>query len=118
MYLAEAKRVEAGESARRDLEVAIEDWHKFPPSVISDHGDRCCRIAMEWLFAMDFCQMSAGHVLAGPRWIRQRIGRMLIIYDDAGNSVPAHPRPLASRDLPPFCLVPQQPEKAFLRAQQ
>ena len=72
MFLAEAKSLEAGESARAGLQAAIEQWESFPPSVIADHRDRCCRIAQEWLFAMDFSQMSPGDPLAGPRWIRQR----------------------------------------------
>ncbi len=47
-------------------------WQDFPVSQISHHGQSCCEVAREWLFAMDFAQLNAGNVLTGPRWIRQR----------------------------------------------
>lgn len=47
-------------------------WQDFPVSRISHHGTTCCEIAREWLNAMDYSQLNAGSIYAGPRWIRQR----------------------------------------------
>ena len=72
MFLAEAKSLETLGNARGAVQAAIDDWHAFPASVISDHHDSCCRIAQEWLLAMDYSQRSPGDLLTGPRWIRER----------------------------------------------
>ncbi|MDQ6787065.1 MAG: hypothetical protein M3033_09685 [Acidobacteriota bacterium] len=47
-------------------------WQNFPISKISHHGQTCCEMAREWLYAMDFSQMNGGSLLTGPRWIRQK----------------------------------------------
>ena len=72
MFLAEAKSHDTVERARVAVQAAIDGWQQFPASIISDHRDRCCRIAQEWLLAMDCSQRGAGDVFTGPRWIRQR----------------------------------------------
>ena len=72
MFLAEAKSLQAVESAHVALHAAIDGWRDVPRSVMADHGERCCRTAQEWFLAMDYSHMGAGDVLTGPRWIRQR----------------------------------------------
>lgn len=47
-------------------------WENWLASKISHHGEACCEIAREWLFAMDFSELSGASVLTGPRWIRKR----------------------------------------------
>jgi hypothetical protein len=60
-------------SATVSAEYAVFDkWRDFPVSRFSHHGEMCCEIAREWLFAMDFSQLGGGSRLTGPRWIRQR----------------------------------------------
>ena len=73
MYLVEADRLERSVAESEALEAAIEEWQDFPESTLSHHGERCCRIAREWLIAMDHARQPAGEKLAGPRWIRQRV---------------------------------------------
>jgi hypothetical protein len=73
MYLAEARGLEVPEYGGEALHAAIDAWQDFPSSELSEHPRPCCRIAREWLLAMDASQMPAGERLAGPRWIRQRV---------------------------------------------
>lgn len=54
------------------LEKAIEKWREFPYSALSHHDADCCRIAREWILAMDFAQLNNEHELTAPRWIRQK----------------------------------------------
>lgn len=73
MSLAEGKEViEVNETDFIDTTAAIERWQHFPASVILHHGKRCCQIAREWVFSIDYSQLNGEHTLAGPRWIRQR----------------------------------------------
>ena len=51
---------------------SIEKWREFPYSTISHHGERCCRIAREWVMSIDFSQLNGGSPLTGPRWLRQK----------------------------------------------
>lgn len=51
---------------------SIEKWREFPYSSMAHHGERCCRIAREWVMAIDFSQLNGGSPLTGPRWLRQR----------------------------------------------
>ena len=50
----------------------FDKWRDFPVSKFAHHGETCCEIAREWLFAMDFSQLGGESRLTGPRWIRQR----------------------------------------------
>ncbi|HEY0005174.1 MAG TPA: hypothetical protein VGB17_10235 [Pyrinomonadaceae bacterium] len=77
MSLAEGKAlskelIEVNETDFVETSAAIEKWQHFPASVISHHGAACCRLAHEWMMAMDFSQLNAGHPLTGPRWLRQK----------------------------------------------
>jgi hypothetical protein len=72
MFLAEAKRLEAGECARLAVQDAMAKWEDMPASTLCDHRRACCRTAREWLLAMDYSHMNPGDALMGPRWIRQR----------------------------------------------
>jgi hypothetical protein len=51
---------------------AFDKWRDFPVSRISHHGRRCCELAREWIFAMDYSQLNGAGILTGPRWLRQR----------------------------------------------
>lgn len=53
------------------LDAAIAKWQDFPASCLSHHGAACCDIAREWITGMDYSQLSAGHPLTGPRWLRK-----------------------------------------------
>ena len=55
-----------------DINGAIEKWEDFPFSVITHHGKRCCSIAREWIFSMDYSQLNGGNLLMGPRWLRHK----------------------------------------------
>ncbi|HEX8138169.1 MAG TPA: hypothetical protein VF544_11310 [Pyrinomonadaceae bacterium] len=71
MSLAEGKAlIEVNEADFVDTTAAVECWQHFPASVILHHGKRCCRIAREWIFSMDYSQLNGESALAGPRWIR------------------------------------------------
>lgn len=72
MYLAEVEREAADAVPPAALRGAVENWHAFPASAISDHQATCCRLAREWLGAMDRSLINSDDLLAGPRWIRQR----------------------------------------------
>jgi hypothetical protein len=73
MSLAEGKAlIEVNESDFVDINGAVERWEQFPASVISDHGQACCRIAREWMLSMDYSLLNAGNLLTGPRWLRQQ----------------------------------------------
>ncbi|MDQ3816510.1 MAG: hypothetical protein M3362_02315 [Acidobacteriota bacterium] len=72
MSLAGAKLIELNEAAFVDLDGAIERWQHFPPSSISHHGRRCCRVAREWIFSTDYSQLNGENFLAGPRWLRHK----------------------------------------------
>lgn len=72
MSLAEGKIVELSETDFVDVRAAIEQWQHFPASTISHHGQRCCRIAREWLFSTDYSQLNGENILSGPRWLRQK----------------------------------------------
>ena len=58
--------------ATKKTDAVFEKWEHFPLSKFSHHGAVCCETAREWLFAMDFSQLSGASVLTGPRWIRQK----------------------------------------------
>ena len=47
-------------------------WADFPISTFSHHHDACCRLAIEWLGAMDFAQLNGGGMMSGPRWLREK----------------------------------------------
>ena len=73
MSLAEGSGlIEVNENNFMEAAAAINKWQHFPASVISHHGERCCEIAREWILSMDYAQVNAGSLLAGPRWLRQR----------------------------------------------
>lgn len=77
MYLDAVRTISEinNESIRTDFienKSVFEKWRDFPFSKISHHGARCCEIAREWTFAMDFSQLDGASNLTGPRWIRQR----------------------------------------------
>jgi hypothetical protein len=73
MSLAEGKvLIDLNESDLLDTEAAIEKWQHFPASSISHHGRRCCRLAREWVFSMDYSQLNGESLLAAPRWLRQK----------------------------------------------
>lgn len=73
MSLAEDKvMIEINETELLDTDGAIERWQHFPASVIAHHGRRCCRIAREWIFSMDYSQLNGEHLLSGPRWLRRK----------------------------------------------
>jgi hypothetical protein len=54
------------------LKEAIEGWRDRGPSMFLHHGDRCCALAREWLFATDFSRLNGESLLTGPRWLRAR----------------------------------------------
>jgi hypothetical protein len=62
--------VDSGEAVK--AKPVFEKWRHFPVSKFSRHDADCCKIARQWLLAMDFSQLNGGSVLTGPRWIRQR----------------------------------------------
>ena len=64
--------IEVDETDLVDTAAAVAEWEHFPASSILHHGRRCCRVAREWLFSMDFSQLSGGDPLTGPRWIARR----------------------------------------------
>lgn len=64
--------IEVNETDFIDINGAIEKWQDFPVSMITHHGKRCCQIAREWIFSMDFSQLNGGNLHTGPRWLRQR----------------------------------------------
>ncbi|HEX8651583.1 MAG TPA: hypothetical protein VF708_12145 [Pyrinomonadaceae bacterium] len=64
--------IEINETDFLDAGTAIEKWQHFPASVISSHQGLCCRIAREWVLAMDYSLLNAGDPLTGPRWLRQK----------------------------------------------
>lgn len=73
MSLAEGNElIEINEADFLDAGTAIEKWQQFPASVISHHGEACCRIAREWVLSMDYSLLNAGEPLTGPRWLRQK----------------------------------------------
>jgi hypothetical protein len=73
MSLAEDKVIiRVDETDFIDINGAIEKWEQFPFSTITHHGRRCCTIAREWLFSMDYSQLAGGNLLTGPRWLRYK----------------------------------------------
>lgn len=73
MSLAEDRmRIEVDETDLIDINAAIEKWQHFPCSALTHHGQRCCQIAREWVFSMDFSQLNGSNLLTGPRWLRQK----------------------------------------------
>ena len=73
MSLAEDRlRIEVNETDLIDINAAIEKWQHFPYSALTHHGKRCCQIAREWIFSMDFSQLNGSNLLTGPRWLRQK----------------------------------------------
>ena len=50
----------------------FEAWRDWSPSRIRHHRRMCCEIAREWLTATDFSTLNGGHVMSGPRWLRNR----------------------------------------------
>ena len=75
MYLEEVERMIVDidpPCPAENLDAAILNWEKVPASTISHHGHACCDVAREWITAMDFSQLNAGHILTGPRWLRNK----------------------------------------------
>lgn len=79
MSLAEGKAVkpakaliEINETDLADAQAAMLKWQDSPASYMSHHGEECCRVAREWMVAMDFSQLNAGNPMSGPRWLRQK----------------------------------------------
>jgi hypothetical protein len=75
MYLGEDKSIIVDSEKPHtpmDLDAAVAGWEHAPASTISHHGHACCDIAREWFMATDFSQLNAGHVLTGPRWLRNK----------------------------------------------
>jgi hypothetical protein len=73
MSLAEDRvRIEVNETDFVDINAAIEKWQHFPYSALTHHGKRCCTIAREWIFSMDYSQLNGGNKLTGPRWLRHK----------------------------------------------
>ena len=73
MSLAEDKMmIEVDETDLADTAAAVAEWEHFPASSILHHGRRCCRVAREWLFSMDYSQLGGGDPLTGPRWIARK----------------------------------------------
>jgi hypothetical protein len=64
--------VEINETDFLDASAAIAKWQQFPASIISHHGETCCRIAREWILSMDYSLLNMANPLAGPRWLRQK----------------------------------------------
>jgi hypothetical protein len=69
MSLAEGK-IKFDETDFADTQAAMQKWQHFPASMISHHGEQCCRIAREWVLSTDYSQLNAGNPLTGPRWLR------------------------------------------------
>jgi hypothetical protein len=63
---------EVNETDFVDASAVMEKWRHFPASVISHHGEACCRIAREWILSMDYSLLNAGNPLTGPRWLRSK----------------------------------------------
>lgn len=73
MSLAEDRvKLEVNETDLIDINAAIEKWQHFPFSSLTHHGERCCRLAREWILSMDYSQLNGGNLLTGPRWLRQK----------------------------------------------
>jgi hypothetical protein len=62
--------IEFNEIEFADGGAAMQEWQHLPASTISHHGERCCRIAREWVLSMDYSQLNASDTLTGPRWLR------------------------------------------------
>jgi hypothetical protein len=73
MSLAEDRvNIEVNETDLIDVSAAIEKWQHFPFSALTHHGRRCCQIAREWVFSMDYSQLNGGNLMTGPRWLRRK----------------------------------------------
>lgn len=68
----EQTMIEINETSFADVAAAIGRWQHSPASSISHHGEQCCRIAREWVLAMDRSQLNGAPSLTGPRWLRQK----------------------------------------------
>ncbi len=55
-----------------EIDALIERWKEIQPSAILDHGKDCCRVAQEWLSAMDRSLLVNASLFCAPRWIRER----------------------------------------------
>ncbi len=64
--------IEINETDFINVAAAIERWQHFPASSVSHHGEQCCRVAREWVLAMDYSQLGGSPALTGPRWLRQK----------------------------------------------
>jgi hypothetical protein len=64
--------IEINETDFVDAGAAIERWQHFPASNLSHHGGLCCRLAREWVLAMDRSQQAGAPALTGPRWLRHK----------------------------------------------
>jgi hypothetical protein len=73
MNLVEAERLERESPRHAALRTAMETWTDQSASALSDHREPCCRIAREWVLAMDRARRPAREPLSGPRWIRERV---------------------------------------------
>jgi len=56
----------------KEIDIAIERFSHKKPSIILDHGNKCCTLAREWFVSMDRSFLVHGSVFSGPRWIRIR----------------------------------------------
>lgn len=55
-----------------EIDTLIRRYEKIQPSTILDHGKICCRLAREWLLAMDRSLLVNASLICAPRWIRER----------------------------------------------
>jgi len=64
--------IEINETDFINVSAAIERWQQFPASGLSHHDQRCCRVAREWVLAMDCSQLAGAPAVTGPRWLRHK----------------------------------------------
>jgi hypothetical protein len=64
--------ISSAEADRARLIQAIAGWQDREPSVLSDHGQCCCRAARLWLQAMDRSALATAGAADAPAWLRDR----------------------------------------------
>jgi hypothetical protein len=72
MYLAEAKQLAVEGTEAPENTSCTTQWHHWPASTISHHGQVCCDIAREWIVGIDNSQLGDGAAITGPRWLRHK----------------------------------------------
>lgn len=60
------------EKVNKEVDALVKRWEKIQPSAILDHGKMCCKMAREWLLAMDLSLRVNDCPICAPRWIRER----------------------------------------------